>query len=145
TEEGVVVPDAYAAGDCAAVPDLLNPGQFCPPNAQHAIRQGAHLGENLARVLRSAEVTEYSHKNVGAVASLGIYKGVAQMFGRCKVRGFLAWALRRTYHGVAMPTLDRKLKIMTGWTANLPFRREVVALGSVMQDPRHEFLAASVP
>jgi len=83
--EGTVVADAYAAGDCAAVPDLYNPGQFCPPNAQHALREGNHLGDNLARVLRSAEVTEYKHKNIGAVASLGMYKGVAQMFGRIKV------------------------------------------------------------
>ena len=96
--EGTVVADAYAAGDCAAVPDLYNPGQFCPPNAQHALREGNHLGDNLARVLRSAEVTEYKHKNIGAVASLGMYKGVAQMFGRIKVRGFLAWVLHRTYH-----------------------------------------------
>src|SRR3954454_22145428 len=33
-EDGTVVEDAYAAGDCAAVPDLYNPGAFCPPNAQ---------------------------------------------------------------------------------------------------------------
>ena len=100
------VPDAYAAGDCAAVPDLYNPGKFCPPNAQHALREGNHLGDNLSRVLRSAELTEYKHKNIGAVASLGMYKGVAQMFGRIKVRGFLAWVLHRTYHVAAMPTVE---------------------------------------
>lgn len=142
--EGNVVPDAYVAGDCAAVPDLYNPGQFCPPNAQHAIRQANHLADNLARVLRSAEPTEYKHKNVGAVASLGMYKGVAQMFGRIKVRGFLAWFLHRTYHVFAMPTMNRKLSIMAGWTANLLWRREVVPLGS-LHDPRAEFRAASVP
>ncbi len=142
--DGNVVPDAYVAGDCAAVPDLYNPGQFCPPNAQHAIRQANHLADNLARVLRSAEPTEYKHKNVGAVASLGMYKGVAQMFGRIKVRGFLAWFLHRTYHVFAMPTMNRKLSIMAGWTANLLWRREVVPLGS-LHDPRAEFRAASVP
>ena len=63
------------------MPDLYNPGEFCPPNAQHALREGNHLGDNLARILRSAEPTPYKHKNVGAVASLGMYKGVAQMFG----------------------------------------------------------------
>jgi len=30
------VPDAYAAGDGAAVPDLTRPGAICGPNAQHA-------------------------------------------------------------------------------------------------------------
>lgn len=142
--EGTPVPDAYAAGDCAAVPDLYNPGQFCPPNAQHALREGNHLGDNLARVLRSADVTEYKHKNIGAVASLGMYKGVAQMFGRLKVRGFLAWVLHRTYHVAAMPTFNRKIKIAAGWTGSLLFRREVVALGT-LHDPRAEFRAASVP
>jgi len=143
-EHGEVVPDAYAAGDCAAVPDLYNPGSFCPPNAQHALRQGNHLGDNLARVLRSAEVTDYSHKNIGAVASLGMYKGVAQMFGKIKVRGFPAWVLHRTYHVFAMPTVNRKLRIMAGWTGSLLLRREVVPLGA-LHDPRAEFRAASVP
>ncbi|WP_456787924.1 NAD(P)/FAD-dependent oxidoreductase [Cellulomonas sp. P5_C5] len=142
--EGTVVADAYAAGDCAAVPDLFNPGQFCPPNAQHALREGNHLGDNLARVLRSAEVTDYKHKNIGAVASLGMYKGVAQMFGRIKVRGFLAWVLHRSYHVAAMPTWNRKIRIAAGWTGALLLRREVVALGS-LHDPRAEFRAASVP
>lgn len=142
--DGVVVPDAYAAGDCAAVPDLADPGQLTPPNAQHALRQGKHLGENLARVLRSAPPTPYHHRNIGAVASLGMYKGVAQMFGRFKVRGFLAWVLHRTYHVFAMPTWNRKIRIMAGWTWSLLLRREVVALGS-LEDPRAEFRAASVP
>ncbi|RYZ29305.1 MAG: NAD(P)/FAD-dependent oxidoreductase, partial [Propionibacteriaceae bacterium] len=142
--DGTVVPDAYAAGDCAAVPDLYNPGQFCPPNAQHALREAKHLGDNLARVLRSAEVTDYKHKNVGAVASLGMYKGVAQMFGKIKVRGFPAWVLHRTYHVFAMPTVNRKLRIMAGWTGSLLLRREVVPLGA-LHDPRAEFRAASVP
>lgn len=141
---GNVVADAFAAGDCAAVPDLVNPGQTCPPNAQHALRQGRHLGENLARVLRSAAPTPYRHRNIGAVASLGMYKGVAQMFGRLKVRGFLAWVLHRTYHVFAMPTWNRKIRIMFNWTTSLLLRREVVSLGS-LHDPRAEFRAASVP
>ncbi|WNB85059.1 NAD(P)/FAD-dependent oxidoreductase [Cellulomonas sp. ATA003] len=143
-EDGTIVPDAWAAGDCAAVPDLINPGKFCPPNAQHALREGNHIGDNLAKVLRSSAPTEYKHKNIGAVASLGMYKGVAQMFGRIKVRGFLAWVLHRSYHVMAMPTLNRKVRIAAGWTGSLLFRREVVALGS-LHDPRAEFRAASVP
>ncbi len=143
-EDGTVVEGAWAAGDCAAVPDLTNPGSFCPPNAQHALREGSHLGDNLARVLRGDAPTPYKHANVGAVASLGMHKGVAQFLGRFKVRGWLAWVLHRTYHVYAMPTLNRKVKIAAGWTATLLFRREVVALGA-LHDPRAEFRAASVP
>ncbi len=143
-EDGTIVPDAWVAGDCAAVPDLINPGKFCPPNAQHALRQGNHIGDNLAKVLRSAEPTEYKHKNIGAVASLGMYKGVAQMFGKVKVRGFPAWVMHRSYHVLAMPTFNRKVRIAAGWTGSLLFRREVVALGS-LHDPRAEFRSASEP
>jgi NADH dehydrogenase len=142
--DGSVVADAYAAGDCAAVPDLENPGEMCPPNAQHAVRQGRHLGDTLARVLRSADIEPYRHKNVGTVASLGMYKGVAFMFGRFKVRGFFAWVLHRTYHLYAMPTASRTLRIATGWTLNLFTRREVVPLGT-LEDPRAEFRAAAEP
>ncbi|MGP7960322.1 NAD(P)/FAD-dependent oxidoreductase [Sanguibacter sp. A247] len=141
--DGTVVPDAWAAGDCAAVPDLVV-GGTCPPNAQHAIRQANRLGENLAKALRSAAPSEYRHKNVGAVASLGMYMGVAQMFGRIKVRGWFAWVLHRTYHVMAMPTWNRKIRIMAGWTGALFLRREVVSLGSI-HDPRASFRAASQP
>ena len=99
---------------------------------------------NLAAHLGSAPLHEYRHKNVGTVASLGMHKGVAQMFGRFKVRGVLAWFLHRTYHLYAMPTLNRKFRIASGWTATLLFRREVVALGT-LHDPRAEFRAAAVP
>ncbi len=120
------------------------PGSFCPPNAQHALRESKVLGANLAAHLGSAPLHEYRHKNVGTVASLGMHKGVAQMFGRFKVRGVLAWFLHRTYHLYAMPTLNRKFRIASGWTATLLFRREVVALGT-LHDPRAEFRAAAVP
>jgi NADH dehydrogenase len=142
--DGAVVDGAWAAGDCAAVPDLVNPGSFCPPNAQHALREAKLLGENLAKHLHSVAPAEYRHATVGTVASLGMHQGVAQMFGRFKVRGLLAWVLHRTYHLYAMPTLNRKFRIASGWTATLLFRREVVALGT-LHDPRAEFRAAAVP
>ena len=142
-EDGTVVEGAWSAGDCAAVPDLTTPGAFCPPNAQHALREGNHLGDNLARVLHGDAPTQYKHANVGAVASLGMHQGVAQFLGRFKVRGWLAWFLHRTYHVYAMPTLNRKVKIAMGWTTTMFFRREVVALGA-LHDPRAEFRAASI-
>ena len=40
-------PGVWALGDCALVPDPLNPGKFYPPTAQHATRQAAVLARNL--------------------------------------------------------------------------------------------------
>lgn len=143
-EDGTVVENAWTAGDCASVPDLaVGEGAFCAPTAQHAVRQAKHLGDNIARVLAGEEPTDYVHANVGTVASLGLFKGVAQIFG-IKLRGPVAWFMHRSYHLFAMPTWNRKVRIMLDWTTSLLFRREPVALGGV-STPRAEFIAASAP
>ncbi|NLE72969.1 MAG: NAD(P)/FAD-dependent oxidoreductase [Actinomycetales bacterium] len=141
TADGEVVEGVWAAGDCAAVPDLTNPGHLCSPSAQHAVRQARHLGDNLARYLRGADVRPYRHAHVGTVASLGLGKGVAQVYG-VKVRGWIAWFLHRTYHLAQMPTLDRKVRIVLDWTLALFFPREMVALGR-LHDPRATFVEAA--
>lgn len=141
TADGEVVGGAWTAGDCAAVPDLTHPGTLCSPSAQHAVRQARHLGDNLARHLRGAAATPYKHKHVGTVASLGLGKGVAQVYG-VKVRGWLAWFMHRTYHVAQMPTTNRKVRIVLDWTLSLFFRRELVALGS-LHDPRATFVEAA--
>ncbi|WP_277209514.1 NAD(P)/FAD-dependent oxidoreductase [Isoptericola croceus] len=143
-ENGEIVPDAWAAGDCAAVPDLLNPGGFCPPNAQHAIREANQLADNMIAALKGQDPVEYKHKSVGVVASLGMYKGVAELFGFLKLKGPLAWLAHRGYHVMAMPTGNRKLRIMVGWIGQFLMGREIVSLGS-LHDPRDEFRKASVP
>ncbi|WP_418276095.1 NAD(P)/FAD-dependent oxidoreductase [Isoptericola jiangsuensis] len=143
-ENGTIVPDAWAAGDCAAVPDLLNPGSFCPPNAQHAIREANQLADNLIATFKGEQPVEYKHKSVGVVASLGLYKGVAELFGFVKLRGPLAWLAHRSYHVMAMPTGNRKLRILVGWIGQFLMGREIVSLGS-LHDPRDEFRKASVP
>ncbi|MCF4120021.1 NAD(P)/FAD-dependent oxidoreductase [Antribacter sp. KLBMP9083] len=143
-EDGNVVEGAWAAGDCAAVPDVLNPGKFCPPNAQHAIREAVRLADNIVAGYKDRPAVEYRHKNVGVVASLGLYKGVAELFGFVKLRGPLAWLAHRSYHVMAMPTGNRKVRIMVGWIGQFLMGRELVSLGS-LHDPRSEFRAAAVP
>jgi len=138
-----VVEGAWAAGDCAGVPDLTaeEEGAMCGPTAQHAVRQAQHLGDNLVRLLSDEDLEDYAHRNIGTVASLGLYKGVANIMGY-KLRGPLAWFMHRTYHLSAMPTLNRKVRIVLDWTMALLFRREAVALGS-LSTPREEFLQAA--
>ncbi|WP_158890448.1 NAD(P)/FAD-dependent oxidoreductase [Amycolatopsis anabasis] len=120
--------DVFAAGDCAAVPDLTNPepGATCAPSAQHAARQARRIAENVLASLHGDELRPYRHSYAGSVASLGLYRGVAEIYG-VKVRGFPAWALHRTYHLATMPTLHRKARIAADWALSLPFRRQIVA------------------
>ena len=133
---------AWGAGDGSAVPDLTGPpGALCSPSAQHAVRQAKVLGDNIARVLNGRTPSAYIHKHVGSVASLGLHKGVAQVYG-IKLRGFPAWFMHRTYHVSRVPTLNRKIRVVLDWTLALFFKRDVVSLGS-LQRPREEFSEAA--
>jgi NADH dehydrogenase len=137
------VTGVFSAGDCAAVPDLSksDPNALCSPSAQHAVRQAKVLAENVASYLRGGSLRDYKHAYAGSVASLGLYRGVAEIYG-VKLRGFVAWWMHRTYHVSRMPTFNRKVRIIADWTAALLFRREVVSLGQ-LQRPHTEFEQAA--
>ncbi|MGH3689401.1 MAG: NAD(P)/FAD-dependent oxidoreductase [Microbacterium sp.] len=133
------VEGAWAAGDVSAVPDLSGGGVggFCVPNAQHAVRQAKLLAKNLVAVLRGELPKDYFHKNMGAVAGLGLYNGVFQS-GKIALKGFVAWVAHRGYHGLAMPTWERKFRVIWGWWNNLWLGRDLVNLETV-QNPRYVF------
>jgi NADH dehydrogenase len=133
------VEGAWAAGDVAAVPDLTGGGVggYCVPNAQHAVRQAKLLAKNLVAVLRGEVPREYYHKNLGAVAGLGLYNGVFQS-GKLALKGIVAWVAHRGYHGLAMPSWERKWRVLWGWWNNLWLGRDIVNLQTV-QNPRYVF------
>jgi NADH:ubiquinone reductase (H+-translocating) len=129
--DGRVVEGAWSAGDCAAVPDLTAAaGVMCAPNAQHAVRQARVLADNVVATLRHKGLREYRHKYAGSVASLGLHKGVAHVYG-VKVKGWPAWFLHRSYHMSRIPSLNRKIRVIVDWTLALFLKREVVALGEL--------------
>ncbi len=142
---GVVgVANAWGAGDGAAVPDLTTDDEReCAPNAQHAVRQSKVLADNLIASLRGRPLQEYKHKYVGSVAGLGLYKGVANVYG-VKLKGVPAWFMHRTYHMSRVPTLNRKIRVVVDWTMALFFQREIVSLWS-MHEPFNEFQEAAAP
>jgi NADH dehydrogenase len=137
------VTGVFSAGDCAAVPDLTkdDPNALCGPSAQHAVRQSKTLAANIVATVHGGALHDYRHAYAGSVASLGLYRGVAEIYG-IKLRGFPAWWMHRTYHVSRMPTFNRKVRVIADWTGALIFRREVVSLGQ-LQQPRTEFEQAA--
>lgn len=142
------VEHAWAAGDAAAIPDLTaeppapgEPRPLCAPNAQHAVRQSKVLAENVAATLRGGPIVNYAHKYAGSVASLGLHKGVAHVYGR-KLKGYPAWFMHRAYHLSRIPTFNRKARVLAEWTLASLFKREIVSLGS-LEHPRAEFELAA--
>lgn len=141
-EDGTVVDGAWAAGDCAQVPDLTLPQPaYCAPSAQHAVRQARHLGHNIARHINGRPLTDYKHKHLGLVASLGLNKGVANVLG-VKLRGWPAWFMHRTYHMSQIPSFNRKARVVLDWTTALFFRRDLVSMGR-LHTPRRAFEEAA--
>ena len=138
-----VVEGAWAAGDNAAVPDLSGGGVggFCVPNAQHASRQALVLAKNILASRRGEPLTDYYHEAIGVVAGLGLWKGVANFKGKT-FAGPLAWIMHRGYHGSAIPTTERTVRVMTTWALNQLFGRDTTTIRH-QRSPRLAFQEAT--
>jgi NADH dehydrogenase len=136
------VGDAWSAGDAASIPDVTahDPAARTVPNAQHAYRQGRQLARNIAAVLRGHEPKNYAHASLGTVATLGLGRGIFES-GPVMLKGFAAWLIHRGYHVLAVPSWERKVRVLVGWIPPVLFGRDIVSLQSV-QTPRDAFVRA---
>jgi NADH dehydrogenase len=140
TEHGRIEADAtarvpghdnvWAIGDAAAVPDPAKPGQPSPPTAQHVIREGRVVGDNVAAAMSGRRLRKFRYRTLGVFVDMGQHKAVATMLG-VRMRGWPAWFAARTYHVAAMPGNARRLRIVADWTVGLLFGRASAQLGNL--------------
>jgi NADH dehydrogenase len=116
--------NVWSLGDCARVPNRRS-DQPDPPTCQHALRQARRLAKNLRGTPKP-----YGYRMLGQVATLGRYKGVADVLG-LRLRGFPGWFVTRTYHLYQLPLVSRKLRVVADWTTSLLFRRDIAELGAL--------------
>lgn len=116
--------DIWAVGDCAEVPDVLNGNKPCPPTAQHALREGRTVAENIAAVQRGRSLTPFRFRAIGVLVALGHRTAVAEIRG-LKFSGFLAWFLWRTIYLSKLPGLEKKVRVALDWTLDLFFPRDI--------------------
>jgi NADH dehydrogenase len=127
--------NVWAIGDSAAVPDPAKRGQGpTPPTAQHALRQGRLVADNVAATLGHGRVRKFRYKTLGVFVDLGRHQAVAEMLG-VKLSGFVAWWAARTYHLAMMPGAARKLRLVVDWTVGLFFGRASAELGQLGHPP----------
>jgi NADH dehydrogenase len=119
----------WALGDCARVPNTRSSVPD-PPTCQHALRQARRLAKNIA-----GTPEPYGYRMLGQVATLGRYKGIADVLG-LRLRGFPGWFVTRSYHLYQLPLTQRRLRVVVDWTVALLFRRDVVELGMLGQPER---------
>jgi NADH dehydrogenase len=126
--------EVYALGDCASVTDP-HTGNPYPPTAQHAIRQSDIVANNIMlsiyekrrgkEKLEENKKKKFNYKTKGMMAQIGKRTGVAILFGKIKLHGFLAWWLWRTYYLANLPTIKKKLKVVGDWTSDILFKPDV--------------------
>jgi NADH:quinone reductase (non-electrogenic) len=114
----------WSLGDCALVPNAKS-DRPDPPTCQHALRQARRLAANL-----QGELRPYGYRMLGQVATLGRYKGIADVLG-VRLRGFTGWWVTRSYHLYQLPLLSRKLRVVADWTTSLVFKRDIAELGTL--------------
>jgi NADH dehydrogenase len=129
-------PDVWAVGDCAFVPDIRNPGKSHPPTAQHAMREGKIVAQNIAAMLLDRPLKSFSFRTIGLLAAIGRRTGVARIFG-FNFSGFFAWWMWRTIYLSKLPGLDKKVRVAFDWTLDLLFPKDVCAVYDV--DHRRDF------
>jgi NADH:ubiquinone reductase (H+-translocating) len=121
--------NVWALGNGARVPNETTPDHPDPPTCQHALRQARRLAKNLRE-----EAKPYRYRMLGQVATLGRYKGIADVLG-LRLRGFPGWFVTRTYHLFQLPLFSRKLRVVLDWTVALFFRRDIAEL-SMLGKPK---------
>jgi NADH dehydrogenase len=117
-------PGVWALGDCALVPDPKT-GQYYPPTAQHALRQGKVLAQNITASIRGGKKKPFSFSTIGQLAAIGRRTGVANIMG-INFSGFIAWWLWRTIYLSKLPRFEKKLRVMFDWSLDLLFSKDLV-------------------
>jgi NADH:ubiquinone reductase (H+-translocating) len=115
----------WAIGDCAQIPDPDRQGAFCPPTAQHALREGRVAAENIAARLQGLSPRPFRFRTIGTLVALGHRTAVADVRG-WKFSGLLAWFLWRTIYLSKLPGLEKKVRVALDWGIDLFFPRDIV-------------------
>jgi NADH dehydrogenase len=128
----------YALGDCAYIIDP-NSGNPYPPTAQHAIREGAIVANNIIASIEGRPENRkiFDYKTKGMMASIGKRTGIGNLLG-IEVQGLLAWLIWRSYYLVHLPTLQKKIRVLADWILDIFFKRDVTMLKTLMEEEEKE-------
>lgn len=116
--------DIWAVGDCARVPDLSRRGTTCPPTAQHAVRQGRAVADNVIAAMSGAAPEPFRFRGLGFLVPLGRQSAAAELRG-LRFSGLPAWLLWRGVYLWKLPGPQKRLRVLLDWTVELLFPRDI--------------------
>jgi NADH dehydrogenase len=103
-------PHVFAAGDGAFIKD--NP---VPQLAPAAIQGGKHVGKQIQRLVKGKTTDRFTYRNKGIMAVIGRGNAVAELPGKLKFGGLLAWLLWLVVHVMYLVGFRNKLKVLIDW------------------------------
>lgn len=123
------LPEIFAIGDAAAVPNVAEPnGSYCPPTAQYATRQADTVAHNVVNSILGRPLKEFRHKDLGLVVDLSGKDALARIL-KLELSGYPALAATRGYHVMAAPSNTARARIMANWAIRGLIGGEISRLG----------------
>ena len=116
--------NVWAVGDCAEIPNPYDEGRSYPPTAQHALREGKTVAENIAATMRGKPIKQFRFRAIGVLVGLGHRTAAAEIRG-WRFSGLLAWLMWRTIYLSKLPGMEKKVRVALDWTIDLFFPRDI--------------------
>ena len=119
--------DLWAGGDCGSVPHPK--GGTCPPVALFAKKHGLQIGKNIRRTLAGKQPRRFTSGVIGQGISIGNRTAVGALKG-IPMKGRFAWVMwRSVVWGVAIPSWDRRMRLLADWGIWPFVGRDIVQMG----------------
>jgi len=121
----------WAVGDAALIPlnedPKEDPADYATQTAQFAVREGYQLAVNIVAKLKNEPLAPFAYKSKGSLASLGMSKAVADVYG-IQMSGLFAWLLWRGFYLSFLPGFIAKVRVGLNWMINAIMPPNIVQL-----------------
>lgn len=119
--KGISDGSIFAIGDCS----FIETSPY-PCTAQVAEREGSYVAKSLGLIAqgKASEVEPFSWKNIGMLAYLGDYQGLAD-FPASKLQGFKSWVLWRSVYFTKLGRWRSRFQVPFDWMRTFIWGRDV--------------------
>jgi NADH dehydrogenase len=115
----------FALGDVSCVETADNRGY--PPVAQVASAQADIVSRNIIASIQKKPLTAFKYVSKGTLVSLGQWYAVGTIFGM-HLSGRFMWWVWRTVYVFKFNSWSKRFQILSEWTQNLFFPRDITKL-----------------
>ncbi len=130
----------WALGDSALIPLVDTPAEdpdhYATQTAQFAVREGRQLAANILAKIDGQALKSFAYTSKGSLASLGMSKAVADVYG-IKLSGFFAWLLWRGFYLSFLPGFAAKFRVGLSWFLNSVMPPNIVQIQSTPPATRY--------